>query len=59
MKDRWRFGIALGALLVGAATASHFWALDETGVALGALLAAAVVSALLLAPHRGDRSDTE
>lgn len=59
MNDRWRFGLAFGALMVGAATASHYWALDETGVALGALVAAVVVCAVLLAPRRRDRSDLE
>ena len=59
MNDRWRFGLAFGALMVGAATASHYWALDETGIALGALLAAVLVCAVLLIPRRNDQSDSE
>lgn len=57
MNDRQRFGVAFVILLVGAATASHFWALDDSRTALGALFAAVVVSAALLVWRRNGRPD--
>ena len=59
MNDRWRFGLALGVLMVGAVIASHYWALAEAGLSLGVLFAAVVLCALILALRRKDRSDLE
>lgn len=54
---KWRVGLAFAAFMIAAASASHFWALEETGTSLTSLaLGALAFVALLWGPgSRGSK----